>query len=322
MATSEGKTFPKATIIPVGHPSWELRMDKPIQVTKALTFENVEGLLNPDMFVVWKDWISQRERQNLGSVRFALVHRFFSTRDVGREEAESSDFAFKVFLCLRLVRPTKSNFDPIQIQFRGSENTEVEIFSLAHQHGVWPNVPDAESLNSITLKDIDGLKEIIVPFLNLAEKGPENVRRAVRHFNAGYQDVRDPTIQIVIWCMGIESLFSSSTAGIPNKNLFGLIDQTVGFKRDIYEESPLKELIGNQRIEVGSVIRDLFELRNRFVHGEWIPADWNTKPTRRNLTGENLNYAEVLRETASFVLRKGILHHLRENINASSQPEN
>ncbi len=121
--------------------------------------------------------------------------------------------------------------------------------------------------------------------------------------------------------MGIESLFASSITRRQNDDLLALIDQAVGLKTDIYEESGHREFIGNQRIEVGAVIKDLFVLRDRFVHGEWIPTDWNAKPTRKNLSGENLNYAEVLREAASFVLRKGILHHLRKSTNDNSLPE-
>lgn len=55
-----------------------------------------------------------------------------------RTKRESSDLAFKVFLSLRLVKPTKSNFDLIQIQFKGRENAEAEIFSLTHPQGVGP----------------------------------------------------------------------------------------------------------------------------------------------------------------------------------------
>lgn len=102
MQTSLSKPFHKATIIPVSHPSWELRLEEPYRLTQSLTFEKVQGLLNPELFSVWRDWISQRDRDNLSSIRFALMHYFDSSGHMGREEADSKDYGFKAFLCLRL----------------------------------------------------------------------------------------------------------------------------------------------------------------------------------------------------------------------------
>ena len=316
METTISKPFHKATIVPVGHPSWELRLEAPYKVADSLSFENVEGLLNPELFKVWRDWISQRERESLGSVRFALLHYFDSQEHLGRDEADSQDFAFKAFLCLRIVKPTKTNFEPIQIRFKESDKREIDVFRLTPPSAVWPNVPDAESINSVTLDDISKLRELLPAFLDLAANGPENIRRAVRHFNAGYAEVRDPTIQIVVWCMGIESLFAVSDMENPKKPLRELIDSAIGLKTDIYETSAMREFIGDRRTSIGEVLDDLFSLRNRFVHGLWIPSEWKNKEVRPNLSGDSLNYADVLREAASFVLRRGILNYL-ENRRAS-----
>jgi hypothetical protein len=316
MQTPDSKPFRKATIIPVGHPSWELQLNEPYRITDSLTFEKVSGLLNADVFSLWRDWISQRERDNLGSIRFALLHYFNSTSQVGREEADSKDFGFKAFLCLRLIKPTKTNFEPIQVEFKDDPKKSIDVFSLAHPIDVWPNVPDAEALNSVTIKDIQRLRELLPAFLDLAKNGPENIRRAVRHFNAGYSEVRDPTIQIVVWCMGIESLFSSNDREFSKPILLSRIDRAVGLKTNIYEVSPLNEFAEKPLVEVGELIEDLFLLRNRFVHGQWIPAEWKAKYPRTSLSGEKVHYADVLRELASFVLRRGVLSYLEERAKA------
>lgn len=230
---------------------------------------------------------------------------------MGREEADSKDYGFKAFLCLRLIKPTKANFEPIQIQFKDTEQKKIDVFSVAHPSTIWPNVPDSESINSIALKDIHKLKELLPAFLDLAAKGPENVRRAVRHFNAGYSEVRDPTIQLVVWCMGIESLFSASDSENSQLNLLSQIDEAVGLKTNIYEASSIDEYAGKPTsVQVGDLIDDLFSLRNRFVHGGWIPNDWKSRYPRTSLSGEKVHYVDVLREVASFVLRRGILSHL------------
>lgn len=311
MQTSLSKPFHKATVIPVGHPSWELRLEEPYRLTDSLTFEKVEGWLNPELFSLWRDWISQRDRENLSSVRFALMHYFDSAGHMGREEADSNDFSFKAFLCLRLIKPTKANFEPIQIQFKDDGPKRIDVLSIAHPSIIWPNVPESESINSITLKDVYKLKELLPAFLELAADGPENIRRAVRHFNAGYSEVRDPTIQLVVWCIGIESLFCIGNTEISEPDLVAQIDEAVGLKTNIYEASSINEYIGSQTaVRVGDLIHDLFSLRNRFVHGGWIPSDWKSRYPRNSLSGEKVHYVDVLREVASFVLRRGILSHL------------
>ena len=62
----------KATVIPVVA-SWELNLQQPFPVVNSLDFENVEGLLTPELFSLWRDMISKREREDLGRVRGTAV---------------------------------------------------------------------------------------------------------------------------------------------------------------------------------------------------------------------------------------------------------
>jgi hypothetical protein len=81
------------------------------------------------------------------------------------------------------------------------------------------------------------LRGLLAAFLDLATNGPENVRRAARHFNAGYSEVRGPTIQIVVWCRSIESLFTREGLGFEESNLQQLIDDAAGLKTEIGKPS-------------------------------------------------------------------------------------
>lgn len=303
----------KATVIPVPYASWDFELSQPIQVAESLSFENVQGLLKPELFNLWRDMVSKQQRDDLTRSRFGLIHRFESSGHVGREESDSDAFAYKVFLCLRLIKPTKADFQRIQIKFLG--NGELEVFSFQHP-SIWPNIPDAESINDVDLKDILRLRTLLPRFLRLADVGPENVRRAVRHFNVGYSELRDPIVQIVVWTMGIESLFSEEDNFLPREELIARITETVGATTDIYQNSPMREYIGEKSFVVGALIPDLLRLRDRFVHGQWIPSDWKTRIGRHSLAGGPINYADVLREAASFVLRTGILEYLERRITA------
>lgn len=308
MAMEAITKFRKASIIPVSHVSWEIELDRPFQIDTSLTFENTAGLLKPEMFDLWRDMVSKRERDDLASVRFALVHRFESTDYVGREEVLSDDYAYKVFLCLRIIKPTKSVFQRIQV--RSFDNEKLEVTGFQHP-GVWPNVPDSESINDIDLDDIGRLKALLPAFLTLALNGPENIRRAVRHFNVGYTELQDPTTQIVLWMTGIEALFNSGNIRLSRGGLRDRINESIGLETDIYDSSPMQEYVGGKSFKVGDLFSDLVTLRNRLVHGQWIPPEWKQREGRKGLISE-IPYADVLRETASFILRKGILKHLED----------
>jgi hypothetical protein len=300
--------FRNASIIPVSQVAWDLQLDRPFQVDTSLTFENAAGLLKPEMFDLWRELVPKRERDDLSSVRFALMHRFGSTDYVGREEALSDEYAYKVFLCLRLIKPTKSVFQRIQVRLL--DNDKLEVTGFQHP-GIWPNIPDFESINDVDLEDVKRLKALLPTFLTLASSGPENIRRAVRHFNVGYTELQDPTTQIVLWMMGIEALFGSEHDSLQREVLFRRLDDSVGLQTDIYDSSPMREYIGQKSFKVGDLVGDLVTLRDRLVHGQWVPPEWKGMEGRNGLISA-IPYPDVLREAASFILRKAILKYLED----------
>jgi|ERR1700733_1502899 len=307
--------FRKATIVPVSEASSLLKLDGPLDIANSLTFENAEGLLKPEMFDVWRDMVSKRERDHLATVRFAFVHRFESTEYVGREEALSDDYAYKVFLCLRVIKPTKAVFQRIQVRWLDAEKIEVFGFQLPE---VWPNVPDAEVINEINLSDLKHLRRLLPIFLKVALNGPENIRHAIRAFNVGYTELRDPTTQIVLWMMGVEALFSDGGAlPLSSKELLVRLNDSVGLETDIYDSSTMRQYIGAKSYKVGELFHDLVTLRNSLVHGASIPTEWKEMDGRHGLISA-VPYADVLREAASFILRKGILSYLEHNTGTDS----
>jgi hypothetical protein len=298
----------KATLVPLSWVELDPNLNAPFQIAKDLTFENIEGLIKPQMLSLWSEVVSKRERDDLLRARFAILHRFDSTGHIGREEAESNDLAFKVFLCLRIVKPTRATFEPIQVRF--NDRSELEVFSFSH-NALPPNIPEADAVNSYGLDDMMTLKRLWRTFWQLASEGPEHVRRAVRYFNAGFDEVRDPTLQIVVWTMGIEALFAKAEQQ-PEKTLTDLIIRAVGANTDIYANSPIREFIGAKPFTVGSLVGDLLRLRNVLAHGQWIPSDWKTRDGRDSLAGPSTNYADVLREAAVFILRTALLKYLED----------
>jgi len=316
MDTSAGTHFEKTTIVPLYYTVWNTpflmpppSVTPPLHIIQDVTLENMKGIISSKNFELWKEHVSSRDREDLALISICLVNRFKSREHVGLLEQRSEQLLHKVFVCLRIVKPTRSPFH--MVQFKREESGEVDVFRFTHPDRREVNVPDAETLNAITSNDLDVLRKVITPFLKVTESGPDNLRRAIRLFEEGYSEVYDPVLQLLVWVMGIEAAFVKGGKPLPRKLLFQAIERQVGFNRDICEDSGEREFIKvPSPLTVGDTIHDLFNLRNRLVHRGWIEKDWAAKEGRRSISGETVPYADVLREAASFILRKSILSFL------------
>jgi hypothetical protein len=196
------------------------------------------------------------------------------------------------------------------LQARVLDTGGFEVFSVTHPRNVALNIPDIETTNLITPSDLQLFGRLIQPFLEVSENGPENIRRAVRYFEEGYSQTPDPIVQIILWTAGIESVFSERDEPFSGPQSLDRIHQLVSPQLDIYEGSPQREFVELPRSTVGELLPDLFRLRNRLVHGGWLPEEWKSGSARPSLSQAIIPYADVLREAASFTLRKAIIARL------------
>jgi hypothetical protein len=299
----------KATLVPVHHCDWQLPKET-VFLTSDLTFENVEGLLQPKDFDLWQSYVSEEERNKLSAVRFALMHKFRSPDHVGVQESDSQDIIYRTFICLRLIKPTKDDYS--YIQFKLLENNKIDVFSFSRESTLPLTLPESELFNQINHSDLASLRALIRPFLDNVDAGPINFRRSLRHYFLAYSEVRDPVVQLLIFSMCIEQFYAADEGALTTDELLARIDNHIGLDSNIYENSDIETVLPNaQPIIIRDTLRDLFQLRNRLIHGQWVPADW-LKITRASAIPEYGNYADLLRSTASFVARKSILKFLSD----------
>ncbi len=135
--------YNKMTILPLH--DCDQRVTVPIGVGTDLTVENVEGILRPEHFDLWSDYVPKKEREDLNSTRIGIVHRFSSEDHTGKAEADSQDKVFKTFVFLRLIRPTRERFSNIQLSLRGGQP---DVFSFAQPTPVTPNAPNLQVFNT------------------------------------------------------------------------------------------------------------------------------------------------------------------------------
>lgn len=298
----------KCTLVPVYRVVWDLPKETRMSLGREIVFENVEHLLKPQDFELWKHYVSEDARKKLAAVRFALVHRFSSFEHVGAEEQKSIDLLYRTFICLRLIKPTKSNWS--NIQFKNTPSG-IDVFSFTHPTEEMAATPEAEAFNEIDLDDIHRLNRLLDVFLGTVDDGPINVRRAIRHFELGYSEVREPALQFVTWMMALEQFYSSGDDPAPRGPLLTeKLSEHLDLDEDIYANSQFRELFPHSpAVTARQALPDLFAMRNRFVHGQWIPQEW-LQPFRTHTLYEKTSYADVLREIASWLVRKSIVKYL------------
>jgi len=306
----------KTTIVPIEFDMLSFTRDVlPITIAKNVTAESVEGVLKSEDFEIWEEFVSKKNREELAAVKVGLVDRFMSPGHMGEEEKSSQDLLQHCFLCLRLIKPTRSSFCAIQFKHH---NRGIDVFNVVHPDAIPLSLPDAEVLNKVTPADLTMLREVLPQFMRLFPGGPVYVRRAARLCEIGYSEIRDASIQFLTWMMGIEAFLSEAKV-IPQKELVTAAERWVNLDEFIYNNSPEQEFLSLPRVTLRQLFDDLLVLRNELIHGRYIPEEWKSRVGRPGITQNQLPYVEMVREAASFLLRRLILAFLTKGDNRPSR---
>jgi hypothetical protein len=302
----------KYTIAPLYVDPFGSHPPVPFPVTEEVSFDSVEGVLEPKNFSLWEGHASPEALKALSKITYGLVHRFSSSPYFQGETEESSrELVHRLFVCLRVVKPTRTPFFYVQYQMIDGKK---DVFTfVAPEDSLSLNLPESEVLNHLNTEDLRTLKRLAPPFLKAQKEGPAYLRRAIRYYESGYVSVREADLQLTVWMMGIEALFSYDDEPCDVKTIKARIADVVGLTTDIYTEFDQRDLYAAKPVRVGDVLDQMFELRNRFVHGAWVPKAWFDQNVRMAISGGSLTMADVVREAASFVLRSGIRHRLLNN---------
>jgi hypothetical protein len=308
------ETIEKYSVTPISFGDFEegqLNLPFPLQDIRV---DSIEGLLSAEHFGGWKHWISDDSIDRLSRAKVALVHQFASGYVAGKGEEDSKDLLHKAFVCLRVVKPTRTPFS--LVQYRKVKDGSIDVFSAFWPLGAPMNLPESEVLNQIGMNDLQQLRKLWPSFRRLRDSGPAHLRRATRYYETGYAEQRDFDLQFITWMMGIEALYAEEGEPCTYEVIKERILESVGPDADIYAESVGRALYAPNALFVSDVVDKMFELRNRFIHGVWAPKSWLDKPMRNAISGGSLTLPDVLREAASFILRTGIKKKLLGAINS------
>src|SRR5437762_1407886 len=94
----------KTTIVPIEFGMLSAHRDAlPIAIAENVTAESVEGILKPEDFEIWEEFVSKKNREELAGIKVGLINRFMSPGHMGDEEKSSQDLLQHCFVCLRVI---------------------------------------------------------------------------------------------------------------------------------------------------------------------------------------------------------------------------
>ena len=296
----------KFTIAPI---EWDLELEnlsKPFPIFESILVQSVKDKLTKSSFDLWQPYVAEDERSKLAEMSYALVHGFIGDSRSGA--LESQEQVRHAFHCLRIVRPTRARF--IAIQYEQQEDGRPYVLRFTNPNVYVINMPESEVLNRVRLRDLANLRKLLPAFVKVSAGGTDNLLRAIGYYETGYSELREPRLQFLIWMMGVEAAYRPERSPIQDEeDLKHKIMADAG-ARDIYEDSAERDLYAVEPLLVGSLLEDMFSLRNELVHGGGIPAEFLHREVRKTASGRNLNHIDLLRECASFVLRNRLLSQL------------
>ena len=274
-----------------------------VSIQDDLTFQKTETVLSPGVFDLWNDFLSSEDRKRLNAVTHALMHRFPGSLGSDKEDEKSKNFMQHVFGCLRLIKPTRKSFQFVQAYV---QQDRLEVYSLSHPpHFEISLMPITQTLNRITLADIQTLRKLLPKFMFISRpNGPLYLQSAIRWYEGGYSATSEPSLQFMSWMMGLEVIFSKGEEILNQEQLVKLLKARFG-KIDIKQPQWRSYLERSPGLTIAAEAEHLIELRKYLVHAQSIPQELLV-PHIDHL-GHSHELAQYLQAGAAMVLQAAIL---------------
>lgn len=286
-------------------------LDKlPFEIVEDVRIEDISGLFPKDTFDLFTERLGKDRLEDLKGVHFALVHRY--PDPLGYPQEQQSDEKVQMCAaCLRLIRPMRQTV----LSMRG--RIQNGMFDVSHFELPAANlveVPEVQKLFQLRNRDADDLRAYAPEFLRGMRGEFWKFRMAVQFHQLGHFQALDWKARFLLWCSAIESIYTSRHWEHKGSLVAASrIRWFLGEGTSIYAPGDISSLLSDPRITVGSIVRDLYTLRNYVAHGDRIPDQFFTETQRAGFNG-GISKIEVILEAASFIIRASLLKILREHL--------
>jgi hypothetical protein len=242
--------------------------------------------------------------------RYGLLHEYEAEEwSQSMPEAESQRLIHRAFLGLRMIRPTPKGYEYLQAQVRDVKKVEPFHFSDVEEQIFAPII---DTVNRIRIQDAVALTHILPNLLQVNESTCLPVHLAIENLEVGY--ISDFVhVKQLLWVTALDGLFTSDEwehrgTWVATERIKHFVDPNTL----IYVGVP--QYLTPPNITVGAVISDIYEARNAFAHGKWMPKKFLQKPGYGGARGKHLTYADVLLEATSLILRTVIVKILKDDL--------
>lgn len=190
---------------------------------------------------------------------------------------------------------------------------DVKGFSLAEwESGV--EVVEAHKLSALRTNDAEELRRLLPEFRRALDGDFWKFKMAAQFHDLGYFQSYNWKPRFILWASALESIFTTHNRDHQGSRVaIARIKWFLGENTRIYPDGELPETIPECRLTLVDVLDELYALRNFVAHGDKVPDEFFHTHLRQSITG-GVSRAEVVSETASFIIRESLLKILREGL--------
>jgi hypothetical protein len=282
----------------------------PAQVIPDVHIEDVSSVFRDDTWDFFEREMGKRDVEALRRVKYAIVHRYWSTQHgTGELEKRSSELMHNIAACLRLIRPMRQYALVINGPVRPDGTLHVRYFDHPVHLIEIPNIQKGFLLRN---RDVEELKTVAVEFLKAMTGEYWKFRMPVSLYEAGHFQDRFWKARFFLWSSAIEAIFTSQTTDREHsgsKVAKARVKWFLGANTKIYAPGDVPSFAPQPEPTIGEVLDDVYEVRNCVAHGDKVP-DRFFSPMSNGY--ETVNRLMVLEEAASFIVRVSLLKILKD----------
>jgi hypothetical protein len=293
----------------------------PFDVMEGIRIEDASTLIPDGAFEFMKGRISSDDIKELQDTHYAIVHRFDAkmTHEKGvmvqehDHMARSEQLVRKIAACLRLIRPMRQSATFMQGVVREDGTLAITPFQSPAN---LMEVPDVQMSFRLRDRDANELRIYAPGFVKAMDENVWKFKMAVQFHELGHWADKDEYLKAryLLWASAIESIYTSHNFNHQGSRVAtARIKWFLGKDTPIYAPGDLSDLLTDPHITVGSIVDDLYTVRNYLSHGDRIPDHYFTKIMRQGFGGSVCAYA-VLFEAQSFIIRTSLLKILRNGL--------
>lgn len=241
----------------------------------------------------FREFFSEREKQDIQNCRYAIYHRYETIEDSSEITEEIITSINRIILTLRIVRQTRALASIFNFKLEGNRKIPLQASQMPVLNITFPGGVSVGSQHFVR-NDAAKIRKYFRAVQGLYNNFGgtyHKVLNALFFFEIGhYNHLYKPRLVLFVTCL--ESLFNTSK-------------EQVGYTLKL-RCSYFLERRPQSRLTLGDLLKDIYDLRSAFVHGQGSPNNiLNNVPRQEHLL---LEAESISRRCLQKIFDKNIVH--------------